>query len=98
MAPVGKDNCISGLNTTMLFCVILGYNENQIEKFTDDLNSSLALLADWIITSGNTTLSVDMLIGFLEKLDREDVVEIIQTAKGTKQNSEKFNANIFFTK
>lgn len=48
----------------------------------EDLNPSLALLTDWIITSGNTSLSVDMLIAFLEKMNREDIVEIIEKANG----------------
>jgi len=56
-----------------------------MNTFNDDLNPGLALLADWIITSGNTGLSVDMLTVYLEKLDREDVVEIIQKAQGTVQ-------------
>jgi hypothetical protein len=59
-----------------------GYKESQIEKFLDDLNPGLALLTDWIITSGNTSLSVDMLITFLEKMNRDDVVEIIEKANG----------------
>jgi len=43
------------------------------------------LLADWILTSGNTAQSVDMLIGYLEKIDREDIIEVIQKAKGIKR-------------
>ncbi|WAR23948.1 NEUR-like protein [Mya arenaria] len=64
----------------------LGYQQNQINTFNDDLNPGLALLADWIISSGNTGLSVDMLSIYLEKLDREDVIEIIQKAQ--EQNQE----------
>ncbi|KAK3089177.1 hypothetical protein FSP39_001494 [Pinctada imbricata] len=56
---------------------LMGYKEKQVEKFTDDLNPGLALLADWIITSGNTALSVDMLVTYLEKMDRDDIVEVI---------------------
>ncbi|KAL4235659.1 hypothetical protein ACF0H5_004054 [Mactra antiquata] len=59
----------------------LGYKQNQINKFNDDLNPSLMLLADWIISSGNTGLSVDMLTIYLEKLDRDDVVEVIKKAQ-----------------
>ena len=61
---------------------ISGYKQNQINHFNDDMNPALALLADWIITSGNTGLAVDMLCVYLEKLDREDVVEVIQKAQG----------------
>ena len=53
-----------------------------MNRFNDDMNPALALLADWIITSGNTGLAVDMLCVYLEKLDREDVVEVIQKAQG----------------
>ena len=59
-----------------------GYKQNQMNHFNNDLNPALALLADWIISSGNTRLAVDMLSVYLEKLDREDVVDIIQRAQG----------------
>lgn len=61
---------------------VIGHKESQIEEFLEDLNPSLALLTDWIITSGNTSLSVDMLVAFLEKMNRDDVVEIIEKANG----------------
>lgn len=64
---------------------LIGHKESQIEEFLEDLNPSLALLTDWIITSGNTSLSVDMLIAFLEKMNRDDVVEIIEKANGRLQ-------------
>lgn len=69
------------LSIAMVTCVS-GYKQNQMNIFNDDLNPGLALLADWVISSGNTGLSVDMLTVYLEKLDREDVVEIIQKAQG----------------
>lgn len=62
--------------------IVTGYKQNQINKFNDDLNPGLVLLADWIISSGNTGLSVDMLTVYLEKIDREDVIEVIQKAQG----------------
>ncbi|XP_062568171.1 uncharacterized protein LOC134230388, partial [Saccostrea cucullata] len=61
----------------------LGYKEAQIEKLLEDLNPGLALLTDWIITSGNTSLSVDMLITYLEKMNRDDVLEIMEKANDT---------------
>lgn len=67
---------------TMVCLFVTGHKESQIEEFLEDLNPSLALLTDWIITSGNTSLSVDMLIAFLEKMNRDDVVEIIEKANG----------------
>lgn len=71
----------------------LGYKQNQINKFNDDLNPGLVLLADWIISSGNTGLSVDALTVYLEKIDRDDVVEIIQKA----QDSDREPAQIFIS-
>ncbi|XP_052258332.1 uncharacterized protein LOC127863023 isoform X2 [Dreissena polymorpha] len=67
----------------------LGYKQNQINLFNDDLNPGLALLADWIVAGGNTGLAVDALTVYLEKLDREDVVEIIQKAKDQEQGPAK---------
>ncbi|XP_078317592.1 uncharacterized protein LOC111120698 isoform X2 [Crassostrea virginica] len=65
---------------------LMGHKESRIEEFLEDLNPSLALLTDWIITSGNTSLSVDMLIAFLEKMNREDIVEIIEKANDTNKD------------
>ncbi|KAL5016538.1 hypothetical protein ScPMuIL_006127 [Solemya velum] len=61
----------------------LGYKNAQIEKLCDDLNPGLALIADWIITSGNTPLSVDTLCVYLEKIERDDVIELIHRARET---------------
>ena len=58
-----------------------GYKKS-LEKFADDLNPGLALITDWIINSGNTALSVDMMIACLEQMMRDDIVEIIQKARG----------------
>ena len=60
----------------------LGYKKNKTEKFNDDLNPGLALIADWIVSSGNTSLSVDMLVMYLEQMQRDDIVEIIQRGQG----------------
>lgn len=77
---------ITYLSGKVMVChFVTGHKESQIEEFLEDLNPSLALLTDWIITSGNTTLSVDMLIAFLEKMNRDDVVEIIEKANGRLQ-------------
>ena len=42
----------------------------------------MALIADWIVSSGNTSLSVDMLVMYLEQMNRDDIVEIIQKGQG----------------
>ncbi|CAH1772434.1 unnamed protein product [Owenia fusiformis] len=59
----------------------LGYKKFKIDKFNDDLNPGLMLLADWIITSGNTSLSIDMMVSYLEQMFRDDIVEIIQKGR-----------------
>ncbi|XP_064605338.1 uncharacterized protein LOC135470368 isoform X2 [Liolophura sinensis] len=59
----------------------LGYKQAKLDKFNDDLNPALALLTDWILTSGNTALSVDVLITYLEQMKREDIVEAIQAGQ-----------------
>ena len=63
-------------------CICTGYKRNMKEKFSCKLNPALALLTDWIISSGNTALSVDLLISCLEQLNRDDVVEVLQKGRG----------------
>ena len=46
------------------------------------MNPGLSLLTDWIITSGNTALSVDLLVSYLERIDRYDIVEIVHKGQG----------------
>ena len=60
----------------------LGYKKNKIDKFSDDLNPALALIADWIVSSGNTSLSVDMLVTYLEQMNRDDIVDVIHRGQG----------------
>lgn len=59
-----------------------GYKKGKIDKLNEDLNPGLALITDWIIASGNTALSVDMLQSCLEQMSRDDIVEIIQKGQG----------------
>ncbi|KAI0209852.1 hypothetical protein LSAT2_005446 [Lamellibrachia satsuma] len=59
----------------------LGYTKAKLEKFNEDLNPSLAMVTDWIISSGNTPLSVDMLVSSLELMQRDDIVEVIQRGR-----------------
>ena len=54
-----------------------------MEKFSCSQNPGLALLTDWIISSGNTALSVDRLICCLEQLHRDDIVEVVQGGQGS---------------
>ena len=48
----------------------------------DELNPGLALMTDWILSSGNTSLSTDILITYLEHMQRDDIVEVIQKGQG----------------
>jgi len=61
----------------------VGYKRNVLEKFSCKQNPGLALLTDWIISSGNTALSIDLLVSCLEHLNRDDIVEIVQKGQGT---------------
>lgn len=71
----------------IIIYLVAGYKKNKIEKFNDDLNPGLALITDWIVSSGNTALSVDMLASCLEFMHREDIVDIIQKGQGTVKQS-----------
>lgn len=46
------------------------------------MNPGLALITDWIVSCGNTPLSVDMILSCLEQLNRDDIVDIIHKAQG----------------
>ena len=52
----------------------------------EDMNPALALITDWIVTSGNTRLSVDMLTTNLEQMLCDDIVEIITDGQGNSKN------------
>ncbi|KAI8787427.1 hypothetical protein BgiBS90_012565, partial [Biomphalaria glabrata] len=60
---------------------LMGYKQNRIDLFNEDLNPSLALLTDWIVTSGNTTMSVDVLLHYLQQLGCVEVLDVISRAK-----------------
>ncbi|XP_052096102.1 uncharacterized protein LOC127731168 [Mytilus californianus] len=65
----------------MALSKLMGYKEEQRDNLMDNINPALALLADWIHAGGNTGLAVDMLIGYLEKLNRDDVIDVIHTGR-----------------
>ena len=73
---------------SLSFC-FTGYKKGKIDKLNEDLNPGLALITDWIIASGNTALSVDMLQSCLEQMSRDDIVEIIQKGQGTSSPPDK---------
>lgn len=53
-----------------------------MDKFNLNENPGLSLITDWIVTSGNTSLSVDLMITYLEQLQRDDIVEVIRKGQG----------------
>lgn len=67
---------------TAAVVTFIGYKRNKIESFNYDPNPGLALITDWIVSSGNTDLSVDIMIKCLEQLQRNDVIEVIQKGQG----------------
>ena len=64
-----------------LYCT--GYKNAKIQKLTEDEpNPALCILLDWFQTSGNTALSVEMLLSYLEQMKRDDVIEVIEKGQG----------------
>ena len=59
-----------------------GYKKKKIQVFMDEMNPALDLILDWIQSSGNTALSVEMMVSYLEKMLRDDVVDVIQKGQG----------------
>ena len=49
----------------------------------DSQNAALAMLTDWIVSTGNTSVSVDLLLKFLEQINRDDIVDTILKEQGT---------------
>lgn len=60
---------------------LLGYKASRIERLTEDVNPALALLTDWVVSNGNTSMAVDLLILCLQQLGRSDIMQIIERAK-----------------
>ncbi|XP_072025629.1 LOW QUALITY PROTEIN: uncharacterized protein [Amphiura filiformis] len=56
----------------------LGYKKKKMQVFMDEMNPALELILDWIKSSGNTALSIEMLVSYLEQMLRDDVVDVIQ--------------------
>lgn len=60
---------------------LLGYKATRIERLMEDVNPPLALLTDWVVSNGNTSMAVDLLTFYLQQLGRLDIVLLIQRAK-----------------
>ncbi|XP_071952913.1 uncharacterized protein [Antedon mediterranea] len=63
--------------------IMLGYKRVKVDNFSDEVNPAQELILDWIYSSGNTNLSVDMMLSYLEQMQREDVIEVIHKAEGS---------------
>uniref|UniRef100_T1IR33 non-specific serine/threonine protein kinase n=1 Tax=Strigamia maritima TaxID=126957 RepID=T1IR33_STRMM len=59
----------------------LGYKPRLIEEFGEDLNPGLSLVTDWLVTSGNTRTSVDMLLACLSRIHRDDIIDVIHKSE-----------------
>ena len=51
-----------------------GLEERKLNIIDNDQNPSLTLLTDWITTTGNTELSIEMLENGLDQINRSDVI------------------------
>lgn len=56
----------------------LGYNSYKVDQFQMSLQPSVMMLTDWMTSSKNTSLSLEMIIAGLEQLGRHDVISVIR--------------------
>ena len=63
--------------TWVILAKKLGYQQSVIDQFSLSRNPSLQLITDWIVRTGNSSLSVDMLLATIKQIGREDLVEVI---------------------
>jgi hypothetical protein len=61
---------------------LLGYNKNKINYFNRSNNPALQLICDWIMSSDNTNLTIELLLNYLEQIKRDDVINIINNERG----------------
>ena len=60
----------------------VGYKQSAIDRMNYETSPALCLLTDWIVSTGNTSLSVDLLMSYLEQIDRIDIVDEIHRVQG----------------
>ena len=58
----------------------MGYNSYKVDQFQNSLQPSVMMLTDWMASSKNTSLSLEMIIAGLEQLGRHDVISVITAA------------------
>ncbi len=67
----------------------------RIEELDDSLQPAKWLFKDWLSSSGNTKLSVEMLCACLEDMKRHDVVEVIMDVESKKTENAIFPPTFF---
>ena len=55
----------------------------KMEQFEMSLQPSVAMVQDWLASSNNTALSLEMIIAGLESLGRQDVISVIREEAGS---------------
>lgn len=61
---------------------LLGYSNSKVNYFMESKNPALQLLCDWIMSSDNTNLTIELLLNYLEQIKREDACCIINNERG----------------
>jgi hypothetical protein len=72
---------------------LLGYSKSKINCFNESKNPALQLICDWIMSSDNTNLTIEYLLNYLEQMERDDVIKIINSER----EKETVNSSIFIS-
>ncbi|GAB6022413.1 hypothetical protein CHUAL_006530 [Chamberlinius hualienensis] len=70
----------------------LGYRQSKIDEFGEDLNPGLALIVDWLFSSGNTYLSTEMLISCLKRMENHELAGML-----TEMQDDSNEATVFIS-
>ena len=60
----------------------LGYTQHKIDVIASEFDSAFVLVTDWVMTSGNSRISIDLLVSALEHINRHDVADVILAEQG----------------
>ncbi|PAA49455.1 hypothetical protein BOX15_Mlig033033g2, partial [Macrostomum lignano] len=72
----------------------LGYSSGDVHRFNEDLNPALILLADWVISAGNSDSAVDMAKACLVELGRCDIADAIDAER---EDEGRLDAQVFIS-
>jgi len=72
---------------------LLGYSKSKINYFNESKNPALQLICDWIMSSDNTNLTIEYLLNYLEQMERDDVIKIINNER----EKETVNSSVFIS-